>query len=51
MRQRIEIRLPVDLKERAKRKASPERRSLNSLIEEGLRRILAINRKRMNRLR
>jgi hypothetical protein len=37
---RITIGLPSDLKALAKRKAAAEKRSLNSLIEDGLRVVL-----------
>jgi predicted component of type VI protein secretion system len=40
MTERTTVRLPDDLVRRAKRKAAAEGRSLTSLIEEGLRRIL-----------
>jgi predicted transcriptional regulator len=39
-RVRIDIRLPEDLKARAREIASAQGRSLNSLIEEGVRKIL-----------
>jgi predicted HicB family RNase H-like nuclease len=42
---RITVRLAEELKRRAKRKAVAERRSLNSLIEEGLRRVIMGKRK------
>ncbi|HEY2755616.1 MAG TPA: DUF6364 family protein [Pseudolabrys sp.] len=41
MAARITVRLPEELLRRAKRKAADEGRSLASLIEEGLRRVLA----------
>ncbi len=41
MTERTTVRLPDDLVRRAKRKAAAEGRSLTSLIEEGLRRVLA----------
>lgn len=41
MTERTTVRLPDDLVRRAKRKAADEGRSLASLIEEGLRRIVA----------
>ncbi len=40
MTERTTVRLPDDLVRRAKRKAAAEGRSLTSLIEEGLRRVL-----------
>jgi len=40
MAERTTVRLPLDLVLRAKRKAAAERRSLTSLIEDGLRRVL-----------
>ncbi len=39
--QRTTIRLPDELLRRARRKAAAERRTLTSLIEEGLRAVLA----------
>ena len=41
MAERTTIRLPEDLMVRAKRKAAEEGRTLTSLIEEGLRRVIA----------
>lgn len=41
MTERTTVRLPDDLMRRAKRKAAAEGRSLTSLIEEGLRRVLS----------
>jgi hypothetical protein len=41
MAERTTIRLPKDLLARAKRKASAEGRTLTSLIEEGLRLVMA----------
>jgi hypothetical protein len=41
MNERMTIRLPEELLKRANRKAAAERRTLTSLIEEGLRIILA----------
>jgi hypothetical protein len=46
MTERTTVRLPEELVERAKRKAASEGRTLTSLIEEGLRRVLAANRPR-----
>ena len=40
MAERTTVRLPDDLVRRAKRKALAEGRSLTSLIEDGLRRVL-----------
>jgi predicted component of type VI protein secretion system len=40
MTERTTVRLPDELIRRAKRKAADEGRSLTSLIEEGLRRVL-----------
>ena len=40
MTERTTIRLPDDLMRRAKRKAAAEGRSLTSLIEDGVRRVL-----------
>jgi len=45
MPERTTVRLPEGLLDRAKRKAARERRTLTSLIEEGLRLVLAENRK------
>jgi hypothetical protein len=41
MIQRTTVRLPEDLLKRAKRKAAAEGRTLTSLIEDGLRRVIA----------
>ena len=46
MNERTTIRLPKDLLTRAKRKAAAEGRTLTSLIEDGLRLVVADNRKR-----
>jgi len=45
MSERTTVRLPPDLLDRAKRKAAAEGRTLTSLIEDGLRRVIADNRK------
>ncbi len=45
MIERTTVRLPRDLLSRAKRKAFAERRTLTSLIEEGLRLVVTENRK------
>jgi hypothetical protein len=45
MTDRTTVRLPEDLLIRAKRKAAAEGRTLTSLIEDGLRLVLAGNRK------
>ena len=45
MSERTTVRLPKDLLARAKRKAVAEGRTLTSLIEEGLRLVVAENRK------
>ena len=45
MSERTTVRLPPDLLDRAKRKAAAEGRTLTSLIEDGLRRVIAENRK------
>jgi hypothetical protein len=45
MRKRTTIRLSEDLLNRAKRKAAAEGRTLTSLIEDGLRLVVAENRK------
>jgi hypothetical protein len=52
MPERTTVRLPEDLLVRAKQKAAAEHRTLTSLIEEGLRTILAVPRqtKRARRL-
>jgi hypothetical protein len=41
MVERITVRLPADLLTRAKRKAAAERRTLTSLIEDGMRLVVA----------
>jgi len=41
MIERTTVRLPADLLNRAKRKAAAERRTLTSLIEDGLRLVVA----------
>jgi hypothetical protein len=45
MNERTTVRLPADLLSRAKRKAAAERRTLTSLIEDGLRLVVADGRK------
>jgi hypothetical protein len=45
MIERTTVRLPADLLSRAKRKAAAERRTLTSLIEDGLRLMVADGRK------
>ncbi|HEV3373608.1 MAG TPA: hypothetical protein VG145_13760 [Xanthobacteraceae bacterium] len=45
MVERTTVRLPADLLSRAKRKAAAERRTLTSLIEDGLRLVVAGGRK------
>ncbi len=45
MAQRTTVRLPPDLMRRAKRKAAAEGRSLTALIEDGVRRVVADNRR------
>jgi hypothetical protein len=45
MSERTTVRLPADLVNRAKRKAAAEGRTLTSLIEDGLRLVVAGNRK------
>jgi hypothetical protein len=45
MHKRTTVRLPADLLNRAKRKAAAEGRTLTSLIEDGLRLVIAENRK------
>jgi hypothetical protein len=45
MTERTTVRLPQDLLNRAKRMAAAEGRTLTSLIEDGLRRVVAENRK------
>ncbi len=51
MIERTTVRLPRDLLTRAKRKAVAERRTLTSLIEEGLRLVVGENRKPAKRER
>jgi hypothetical protein len=41
MRERTTVRLPEELMDRARRKAAAEKRTLTSLIEEGLRVVTA----------
>jgi hypothetical protein len=43
--ERTTVRLPTELLERARRKAAAEGRTLTSLIEEGLRDVIAIAKK------
>jgi hypothetical protein len=45
MIERTTVRLPADLLGRARRKAAAERRTLTSLIEDGLRLVVADGRK------
>ena len=45
MSERTTVRLPADLLIRAKRKAAAEGRTLTALIEDGLRLVVAENRK------
>lgn len=45
MAERTTVRLPEDLIRRAKRKAAAEGRTLTSLIEDGLRRVVSEERK------
>jgi hypothetical protein len=45
MIERTTVRLPADLLGRARRKAAAERRTLTSLIEDGLRLVVADHRK------
>jgi hypothetical protein len=45
MPERTTVRLPEDLLARAKRKAAAEGRTLTSLIEEGLRQLVATDRR------
>lgn len=45
MLKRVTVRLPEDLLARARRKAAAEGRTLSSLIEEGLRRVMGEDRK------
>jgi hypothetical protein len=49
MSERTTVRLPEDLLNRAKRKAAAEGRTLTSLIEDGLRLVVAENRKAKGR--
>lgn len=51
MTERTTVRLPEDLLNRARRKAAAERRTLTSLIEDGLRVIVSENRKPEKRKR
>ena len=51
MSERTTVRLPEDLLNRAKRKAAAEGRTLTSLIEDGLRLVVAENRKSAKRNR
>lgn len=51
MIERTTVRLPSDLLNRAKRKAAAERRTLTSLIEEGLQLVVAEKRKPAKRER
>ena len=51
MSERITVRLPADLLNRAKRKAAAERRTLTSLIEDGLRLVVAESGKVVKRKR
>ena len=51
MPERTTVRLPEDLLNRAKRKAAAEGRTLTSLIEDGLRLVVAGNRKPAKRER
>lgn len=46
MNERTTVRLPVELLRRAKRKAAAEGRTLTALIEEGLRQVVADNKRR-----
>jgi hypothetical protein len=46
MNERTTVRLPKDLLNRAKRKAAAEGRTLTSLMEEGLRLVVAESKKR-----
>jgi hypothetical protein len=48
MNERTTVRLPRDLLTRAKRKALAERRTLTSLIEEGLRLVVSGNAKKID---
>ena len=51
MIERTTVRLPADLLSRAKRKAAAERRTLTSLIEDGLRLVVAESGKVVKRKR
>ena len=51
MIERTTVRLPADLLNRAKRKAAAERRTLTSLIEDGLRLVVADSGKVVKRKR
>ena len=51
MIERTTVRLPADLLNRAKRKAAAERRTLTSLIEDGLRLVVAESGKVVKRKR
>jgi hypothetical protein len=51
MSERTTVRLPADLLNRAKRKAAAERRTLTSLIEDGLRLVVGGGRKVVKRKR
>jgi hypothetical protein len=51
MIERTTVRLPTDLLNRAKRKAAAERRTLTSLIEDGLRLVVAESGKVVKRKR
>jgi hypothetical protein len=51
MTERTTVRLPADLLNRAKRKAAAERRTLTSLIEDGLRLVVGGNPKAVKRKR
>jgi hypothetical protein len=50
MTERTTVRLPQDLLNRAKRKAAAEGRTLTSLIEDGLRLVVADDRKASKRV-
>jgi hypothetical protein len=49
MTERTTVRLPEDLLSRARRKAAAERRTLTSLIEDGLRAVVGENREKERR--
>jgi hypothetical protein len=51
MPERTTVRLPEDLLIRAKQKAAAENRTLTSLIEEGLRTVLAASNTKKKRVR